>query len=74
MIDWRLVMRPWPRLGPLDEFDDETNGDPDSWLGEDEEEGFDDDPDAPDEQLDDDGFDDAEGDDDDMGEDGDEDE
>jgi hypothetical protein len=39
----------WPRLlaalereqGPEDEFDDEANGDPDSMLGEDDEEGFD---------------------------------
>lgn len=42
-MDFRLVLRVFAG-GPLDEFDDETNGDPDSTWGEDSEEGFDDDP------------------------------
>ena len=50
----------WVRVGPDDE-DDEVNHDPDSWWGEDCEDGFDDMPSEfwADETLDDDGFDDA---------------
>ena len=62
--------------GPEDCFDDETNGDPDSTVGEEDESGFDEMSDYPDEPLDDDGFDDAEADEDDedAGDDEDEDE
>jgi hypothetical protein len=35
-------MIPALATGPLDEFDDSANGDPDSMNGEDDEEGFDD--------------------------------
>ena len=48
--------------GPEDEFDDETNGDPDSLLGEEDESGYEEMSGYPDEPAIDDGFDDAEGD------------
>ena len=55
--------------GPEDEVDEEVNGDPDSTLGEDDEEGFDDDPFGVEPLfVEDDGLDDAEGEDDDEGE------
>jgi hypothetical protein len=63
MIRWPLVLDQHIRevCGPEDEFDDETNGDPDSVVGEEDERGFDDGPDEPDELFaEDDGFDDAE--------------
>ncbi len=47
--------------GPEDEFDDETSGDPDSLVGDEDESGFDEGPDQPDPLfVADDGFDDAE--------------
>ena len=50
-------------MGPDDEFDEETNGDPSSTLGEEAECGFDDSQDEPEPLfVEDDGFDDAEGD------------
>ena len=44
MIRWPLVLDQHIRdvIGPDDEFNDETNGDPDSLLGEEDERGFDD--------------------------------
>lgn len=49
-------------FGPEDEPDEEVNGDPDSTLGEDDEQGFDEMADAPEWQaVEDDGFEDAEG-------------
>ena len=55
--------------GPEDEFDDETNGDPDSLLGEEDDDGYEEMADYPDEPMIDDGFDDAEGDEDEEGDD-----
>lgn len=56
--------------GPEDEFDEETNGDPSSTLGEEAEIEFDDSPDEPETLFaEDDGFDDAEGDEDEDGDD-----
>ena len=61
--------------GPLDLFDDEANGDPDSLTGEEDESGFDDDPFGPEAAFyADDGFDDAGPGDDDEDEEGDDEE
>lgn len=64
MTRWPLVLDAAVRdiTGPEDDFDDETNGDPDSLLGEEDESGFDEfASDHPDPFVEpDDGFDDAE--------------
>lgn len=70
----------WPMLlsrmereqGPEDEFDDELNGDPDSLVGEEDEEGFEEMADWPEEAGLEGDFDPPEGDDDEDGEDGEE--
>ena len=58
-----IWVRWWPGdplgKGPEDEFDDETNGDPDSLLGEEDESGFEEMADYPDEAGLDEGFEDA---------------
>ena len=68
MTWWPAELRRMEReiTGPLDEPDDETNNDPDSLLGDDDESGFDEMADFPDEDVGDDGYDDAESDDEDT--------
>ncbi len=71
MIDWPAELDRHVRriAGPEDEFDDETNGDPDSLLGEEDASGFDDGSNEPEPLFtEDDGFDDAAGEEEDDGE------
>lgn len=65
MLRWPMdLARREREIGPEDEFDDETNGDPDSLVGEEDDAGFEEMACYHDEALDEDGFEDA-GDDDD---------
>ena len=69
MLRWPLELDRAERAvwgGPEDEFDDEANGDPDSLTGEEDDEGFEEMADYPDESGLDDGFDDAGGEDEDA--------
>lgn len=66
-MDWPRQLRAMERgIGPDDEPDDEINCDPDSLLGEDDESGFEEMADWPDEAALEGNFDDAEGDDEDA--------